>query len=71
MKIKVCTISKLFPKHLMERFDLVRYVGKTRTKIVIDYDPATGEGFMNVYQYMSTQKFCSGDWMPEKDNPNH
>ena len=59
--IKVATVSKLFPKHLMERSELIRYARTSPTKIEIDYDPITGEGFMNVYEYKSIQKYRSGE----------
>ena len=36
-----------FPRHLMERFELMAFAGKTgKTRIVIEYDNDTGEGWM-------------------------
>lgn len=39
--------SGVFPRHLMEKFGLMRYAGKHgRTRIVIEYDNDTGSGWM-------------------------
>lgn len=39
----------LFPRHLMERFGLIRYAGKTgKTRIVIEYNNDTGEGWKRI-----------------------
>ena len=38
-----------FSRHLMERFGLIRYAGiKGKTRIVIEYNNDTGEGWMRV-----------------------
>ena len=40
---------KLFPRHLMERAGLMKYAGVTgKTRIVIEYNNDTGEGWMRV-----------------------
>ena len=43
------TVSKKFPRHLMERFGLLRYAAETgKTTIVIEYDAESGDGRMDV-----------------------
>lgn len=42
--------SGLFPKHLMEKFGMIRYAAPDgKTKILIEYDPATGEGWIHSF----------------------
>ena len=60
-KFEVCTVSKMFPKHLMERAGLLRYSEKEKIRIVIEYDPESGEGFMNVFEQMTTRQFRAVD----------
>lgn len=46
----VNAISKPFPKHLMEKFGLLRYAAvKGKTRIEIEYDSDSGKGRMDVF----------------------
>lgn len=46
---KDITVSKPFPRHLMERSGLLRYVAQSgRTTLVIQYDTDSGDGWMDV-----------------------
>ena len=49
-KFLVCTASKGFGEQLMKRSGLLQYVeGNKKLRIVIDYDPKSGEGWMNAF----------------------
>jgi len=44
-----CLQMGAFPKHLMEKFGLIHYAGiKGKTRIVIEYNNDTGEGWIRV-----------------------
>ena len=44
-----CTQIGFFPRHLMEKLGLIHYAGiKGKTRIVIEYNNDTGEGWIRV-----------------------
>ena len=57
MKFDVCVVSHPFPKHLMEKAGLLKYTSSNRVRIIIDYDPDSEEGFMNVFQKVTISEF--------------
>ena len=41
--------EKKMPRYLMQKFDLLRFCGKTgKTKVVIDFNNDIGEGIMKI-----------------------
>ena len=70
------TVSKPFPKHLMEKMGLLRYAGiKGETRIEIQYDADSGDGWINVYienyQYESQSLMPDGTSRTEPSNESH
>lgn len=70
------TVSKPFPKHLMEKSGLLRYAGiKGETRIEIQYDSDSGNGWMNVfiedYQFDSQAPISDGTSYTEPSKESH
>lgn len=70
MAIMANTVSKKVSRHLMEKHDLLRYAAiKGKTRIEIEYDSDSGEGWMNVF--IEDYKFESHSLIPDSKSGLH
>lgn len=70
MPVMANTVSKRIPKHLMEKHNLLRYAAtKGKTRIEIEYDSDSEEGWMNVF--IEDYKFTPSSLIPDGTSDLH